>query len=107
MRALISFHSVTIAAVLVAGTALPLILAVPLGSMPRDSGELTATPMEFTPVERVSTQAAPVAAATAEATTRSEMPFNEAPCCPTCNPDGWPAGVTGYGCPHGIWARRI
>jgi murein L,D-transpeptidase YcbB/YkuD len=65
MRALISFHSVTIAAVLVAGTALPLILAVPLGSMPRDSGELTATPMEFTPAERVSTQAAPVAAAPA------------------------------------------
>ena len=69
MRALISLHSVTIAAVLAAGTALPLILAVPLGSMPRGSGELTAAPMEFTPAERVSTQAAPVAAEPA-----SELP---------------------------------
>ena len=40
-------------------------------------------------------------------TTRSNVPFELAPCCPACNPDGWPEGFTGYGCEHGIWARRI
>ncbi len=34
-------------------------------------------------------------------------PFSLAPCCPECHPSGWPEGWTGYGCPHGIWARRI
>lgn len=36
-----------------------------------------------------------------------DRPFMEAPACPTCHPDGWPAGWTGYGCEHGIWARRV
>ena len=38
---------------------------------------------------------------------RSDIPFNEAPCCHICHPEGWPAGWSGFGCPHGIWARRI
>lgn len=42
-----------------------------------------------------------------QVTTRSEMPFSDSPSCPVCHPDGWPKGVTGYGCPHGTWARRI
>jgi hypothetical protein len=35
-----------------------------------------------------------------------DRPFELAPCCPVCHPDGWPGGWTGYGCEHGIWARR-
>jgi murein L,D-transpeptidase YcbB/YkuD len=68
MRALKSVHKVTIAAMLAAGTALPLILAVPLGSMARDPGELAAEPTP--PAERGSTQTAPDAAPDAE----SELP---------------------------------
>jgi hypothetical protein len=36
-----------------------------------------------------------------------ERPYNVAPACPACHPDGWPEGWTGYGCQHGIWARRV
>lgn len=36
-----------------------------------------------------------------------ERPYTVAPCCLECHPDGWPAGWTGYGCPHGVWARRL
>ena len=46
-------------------------------------------------------------AATRFDTTRTNIPFELAPCCSVCNPDGWPEGVTGYGCEHGIWARRV
>src|SRR5262249_14648387 len=34
-------------------------------------------------------------------------PFEAAPCCLKCHPDGWPEGWTAYGCEHGIWARRV
>ncbi len=27
--------------------------------------------------------------------------------CAECWPDGWPDMVTGLGCPHGTWARRL
>jgi hypothetical protein len=36
-----------------------------------------------------------------------ERPYNLAPACPVCHPDGWPEDWTGYGCEHGIFARRV
>jgi hypothetical protein len=27
--------------------------------------------------------------------------------CLPCYPDGWPDMVTGLGCPHGTWTRRL
>jgi murein L,D-transpeptidase YcbB/YkuD len=60
MRALKSVHSVTIAAILAAGTALPLILAVPFGSMAGDPGELASETIP--PAERALARTAPEAA---------------------------------------------
>src|SRR5215471_374044 len=52
---------------ILASTALTLILAAPLGSMAKDANMLAASPMAATPVDLVSTPAAPATAAPAPA----------------------------------------
>jgi murein L,D-transpeptidase YcbB/YkuD len=82
MRTLKSFHNVTVAAVLAAGTALPLILAVPLGSMARGPGELAPAPVASTPASGEPAQAAPGTSEPA-----SEMSADPATTTPPVSPD--------------------
>jgi hypothetical protein len=80
----------------------------PAGRPPKHAApETSLEPLVLRPCGCGAYTTAPVLEAVQQAGTRSEMPFDTAPCCPVCHPDGWPAGYTGYGCQHGIWARRI